>query len=330
MKYLIGKIGQKIIFNRESKDCDRSNTNGNVGTYTLLKLLFECNKDDEFYIISNNDLEEVENKWDNVFDYKNKNANEIGSFDKMFILAGLKEYENDIRLLEIINKNKSRYILLADDPRCLESVSEDERITRIPDAIGSQFATSFYIFKGEVVNAEHIHLERTICYKAKMQKSEKTRRIIAIANTSGEKYNRLKILINLIKDIDAIAVYGRANEQEIGLMKDKHKGEVKYNEMQDILKSSICSILIPIRKGWVTTKYIECLINNVCPIFYSDYNTSLLECNDFYIVSDDKSLRSVLNEIEKVDIQKKINHWYDIMVKPFEDGKKLSNEVISL
>ena len=39
MNILLGKIGQKVIFNRSSKECDRSNTNGNVGTYLLFKLL---------------------------------------------------------------------------------------------------------------------------------------------------------------------------------------------------------------------------------------------------------------------------------------------------
>lgn len=330
MATLVGKIGQKMIFNRSSSACDRSNTNGNFGTYKILELLFENNKNEKFYVISNNDLEEVNNKWENVFDYKDKSVDEIKHADKMLILAGLKEYENDNRFIDIINNLSAKFIILADDPRCLESMSDDDRMLRLPDRIVSQFKSNSYDFKGKKYKVDYVHLERAICYKEpEIISKEKKRKIIAIANTSGDKYNRLEILSNLIQDIDDIEVYGRANEYEKSLIKN-HKGEIKYNDMQEILSSSVFSILLPIRKGWVTSKYVECLMNNVCPIFYCDYNTSLLESDDFCVVSDNVSLKNVLREDRKSFIQRKVNKWYNAMIRPYIDGKKLSEEVMSL
>ena len=43
MKVLIGKYGQKVIFDRMTDEVQRSNTNGNVYLYKLMKLLFPKN-----------------------------------------------------------------------------------------------------------------------------------------------------------------------------------------------------------------------------------------------------------------------------------------------
>ena len=55
-KIAVGKFGQKLIFNRDSNECKRSNTNGNVGACFF----------HDYYFISTGDSALLENKYDKL------------------------------------------------------------------------------------------------------------------------------------------------------------------------------------------------------------------------------------------------------------------------
>lgn len=344
MKILLGKIGQKVIFDRSSKDCDRSNTNGNVGTYLLMKLLIENNKDDEFYVISKNDLSSLDEKFAaNVFDASEMTVDEINAINPgaMFILTGLMEYETDNRFIEIVNKAKGNFILLSDDPRCLDSVNKDERICRFPDFLVSQFEGA-YNFKGRYITAFYEPIERASCYGHIERERDavcKEYDMIVVSNTSGDEYNRPKIVSQLLKGTSGIRVYGRLSEEEVRAMGDvKYIGEIKYNEMQSELRAAKSTLLVPIKKGWVTSKYVEAVMNGAIPIFYEDYNTKLIgydrwegEFRSLIVVSDDIQLRYALNAVRESEdyvIKFVCDKMYDVIVSSYVDGKKLSDALM--
>lgn len=330
MNILLGKFGQKVIFNRESKECDRSNTNGNVGTYLLFKLLIENNKKDTFYIASENDLSTFEKMpFENVVDASDMDWEYLEgmNIDAMFVLTGLTQFEKDDRFIKIVNWLSARFILLSDDPRCLDSVSEDFRITRQPNVIISQFS-GMYNFKDVAHEVRYEPIERASCYGCKVYNEEKEIDMIIISNTSGKEYDRVKILSNVVNGSSGINIYGRLSDDEKeSLGKDNCKGEVKYTEMQSILRKSSSTFMVPIKKGWVTSKYVESLMNGVLPIFHEDYNTSLLEAHDLIIVRDKEEFSNVLKEVKenKRKVDYLVKKWTKLMIEPFTNGKKLSN-----
>ena len=56
MNIAIGKLGQKLIFNRESKEGIRSATNGNASVWSFYNLLITQRKHDNFIFVGNYDI----------------------------------------------------------------------------------------------------------------------------------------------------------------------------------------------------------------------------------------------------------------------------------
>lgn len=335
MNILLGKIGQKIIFNRKSKECDRSNTNGNVGTYLLFELLIENNKEDTFFVASENDLGTFEKlPYENVVDASGMHWGELeyrADIDVMIVLTGLTQYEKNDRFINIINNLSAKFMLLSDDPRCLDSVSEDERIRRKPDIVISQFDGE-YNFKGTNYYVRYEPIERASCYKFVPSKKDKDIDVVIVSNTSGEKYNRVKIVSELINGMTGLSIYGRLSaEERESLGEGNCKGEVKYTEMQEILGRSYSTLVVPIKKGWVTSKYVESLMNGVLPIFYEDYNTALLEAEDLIVVRDNEDFAEAIENVrkDKERTRKLVDEWFKLMIEPYVSGKRLSNILMS-
>lgn len=331
MNIILGKIGQKIIFNRESADCDRSNTNGNVGTYLLFKLLIENNKEDTFYIVSENDLWTFEDlPFENVVDASDVDWEvlEVLGMDAMFILTGLMQYEKNTNFLNIINNIGAKFILLSDDPRCLDSVSEDDRIVRKPDEIISQFEGK-YNFKGKEYQVKYEPIERASCYKCDTYYGSKDTDMIIVSNTSGKEYDRVKVVSEIIDGTTGLDIYGRLSEEERRMLGDDNcRGEVKYIEMQNIFRKAFSTFVVPIKKGWVTSKYVEALMNGVLPIFHEDYNTNLFGIDDLVIVVHNKDeFIDVFENVVKRDkakVKMLVSKLTKILIDPYIDGRNLS------
>lgn len=329
MNILLGKIGQKIIFNRDSKDCDRSNTNGNVGTYLLFKLLIENNEDYTFFVASDNDLFTFDvNPFKNVVDvslFDHEYINKL-NIDVMIVLTGLTQFEKDNRFIDILNNVDAKLMLLSDDPRCLDSVSDDERITRKPDLIISQF-DGVYNFKGTDYHVKYEPIERASCYKCDIFDSEKEIDMVIVSNTSGKEYDRVKIVSEIIGDTSGLDIYGRLSDDErVMLGEDNCRGEIKYTEMQKVFRKAYSTFVVPIKKGWVTSKYVESLMNGVLPIFHEDYNTELLEANDLIIVRNKDEFADALDVVkyDKQKVKELVRKMTDVLIKPYVSGARLS------
>lgn len=329
MNILLGKIGQKIIFNRGSKDCDRSNTNGNVGTYLLFKLLIEQNENCTFYVASENDLCTFdESPFKNVVDVSGFGWEFIEklNIDVMFILTGLTQFEKNNRFIGVLNNLSAKMILLSDDPRCLDSVSDDERITRKPDLIISQF-DGMHNFKGINYHVKYEPIERASCYKCDIQNGEKETDIVIVSNTSGKEYDRVKIVSEIIDGMTGLDIYGRLSEEERKMLgEDNCRGEIKYTEMQKVFSKAYSTLVVPIKKGWVTSKYVESLMNGVLPIFHEDYNTELLETNDLIVVRNKDEFADALKIVkyDKQKVKELVNKMTKALIEPYVSGTRLN------
>lgn len=326
----IAKIGQKIYFDRSNEAVDRSNTNGNQGTYKLIMLLVENNIQHNFYMISDNDLSSTTDKPINL------HSNYFGvKFDFIFILTGLGEYEKDESFISRLNTEYAKgvmFVFLCEDPRCLESMNDDERMNFVPRVIIGQ-RNEKVTYKGKQRTMIYKPIEKAICYdyNEEIDWNSKTTEVVAIANTSGDKYNRPEILHNLIGTED-IPVYGRLSEEEQKWFVN-YCGEVKYDDMMSILDKSISTIIIPIREGWVTSKYVEALMHGVYPIFYKDYATELLKWDAYPVTVDDmdelgETLRLIRDN--PLDAKDMVKRWRCTEIVPYTSGELLSRDIMEV
>lgn len=317
------KPGQKVFFDRNAIEVKRSNTNGNYGTYKLFQLLIELNPQDNFYILSESDL--TNTTYPNAY----PTCSNINSLDCIIILPGMILKPSDKHLLYSLLNYIGKIIILSDDPRCLRSTLQ--YLYKMPSFIGMQ-NNGFIVVDRKLYQGHYVPLELATCYKLnKPTIPYKTKNIIAIANTTPDHY-RTKVLNSIIGEIK-LPIYGRLSEEEVELLgKEKCIGEVEYNEMQNILASSMSTILIPIEKGLVTSKYIEAIINKSIPIFHKDYNIRLLGLEDYpYVVENSEDLKNALNEIKKNPNQnyKLLDKLYYSFVETNINGKKLNKLIYS-
>jgi len=296
----------------------------------MITLLVDNNKDINFYILSDSDLSDTFTV-DNLYIHNNEDL------DIVYVVTGLGEYEKDEVLIDKLNtlySNGVEFKFLNEDPRCLESMNNDERMKFIPSVIITQ-TNDVIKYKGYRVEMLYVPIEKAICYKYDMKEHvDKDKTIIAIANTAGGRYNRIKILSRIIGN-SIIPVYGRLSEEEQKMFCN-YKGELKYDLMMKELQLAVSTIIIPIRRGWVTSKYVEALMYDVFPIFYKDYNVKLLDMyrynpvivenhDDFY----DKLLSNI-TPIKKEALLERVKVWKDLEVKPFVSGKLLSEQILEV
>lgn len=334
MKVLIGKYGQKVIFDRMTDEVQRSNTNGNVYLYKLMKLLFDNNKDDTFFLISNNIGSEI---FDNVIDFSQndvKSLNVLNDLDALIIIAGLGEYEKDERFIKIINEAKTKkFILIAEDPRCIQSMNDDNRLTRVPDIILTQ-TKGCITFKHQVVDMVYEPIQTSACYEESFYYNDrKAEGLLLVANTSGKEYDRHKIAGKILDDISC-DVYGRLTEEDISFLKNgAYYGEVNFDEMIKVIRKAYYMLLIPIKNGWCTAKYLEAILNDTLPIFHKDYNVDLLGNNllNKYVVESTEDLKFIIDYANKHKevVENDMQEFRKTLVEPYMSGSVLSNRIMS-
>lgn len=97
---------------------------------------------------------------------------------------------------------------------------------------------------------------------------EKTTDITYVLNMNAPWDRLSQLKPYLTKDSK---VYGKWDEET---MKDERfMGNVPYDDLHDILKSTKYTLCIPIAKGWTTTKYLEMIMNDVIPFFHPAYDS---------------------------------------------------------
>ena len=269
-------------------------------------------------------------------------------FDAVLVFAGLSEYEKSTRLFDIINSNiAEKFVLISDDPRCLYDMSHDERLTRVPDIILTQFEGTYY-FKKHPVVAKYIPIETALAYGHKgidYDGVEKETPFIVVANTAGERYDRAGIAANMVTRLRDVPIYGRLSAVEQSRFIGQNViGEVSFNEISEAYSKSLCTLLVPIDEGLVTGKYVEALMNSCLPIFHKDYNVEILKETladvnlgaliDVLTVSNASELEGLVTSIERSHrngngANKLMAEFlYDGLIGRFFDGAELANTIV--
>lgn len=337
-KIVVGKLGQAIVFNRSSAAALRSNTNGNVGAYLFYKMLFEANPDCQFFVVGDNDLASFEKKpFDNVEDVSRWEMSGLLQIcpDCGIVLIGmLNESNPQDKLLQYLNASKVAWVLAADDPRCLNTKAQD--LTNLPRAIISQFC-GWHEFCGKRYFVHYVPIERASCYKAQRPNGvKKTKDIVVVANIA-KPYDRLKIVSDITKGLP-VEVYGRVKGTEYE-GDERFKGEVEFAKMQRIMQQARATLLVPVAKGWVTSKYVEAIMCDTVPIFYKDYGCDILSYASkgwapLFVVRDAEELKSMLKYSwangQDEEHRKAIMHllWKN-WIEPYTSGKKLSGMIMN-
>lgn len=123
-------------------------------------------------------------------------------------------------------------------------------------------------------NAVYAGMETAFCIDRKYPKDissiKKTNDMTIILNEgTPSRYNQLNEWI--LSNFNNVEVYGRW-ENELAISDSRFKGSLHIDEVQKKVLSSKYTFIIPIAKGWVTSKYIEMIHAGCIPFFHPEYD----------------------------------------------------------
>lgn len=135
----------------------------------------------------------------------------------------------------------------------------------------------------------------------------------------------------ILNHIDDIEIYGKWDEKTIGDDK-RFKGPKKFNDLQKILPRVKYTFCIPIKKGWVTSKFWEMIHYGIIPFLHPTYDEqNNLKCPEFLRVKDSTDLYKKIKFLEdnpnayetlKTNLEKMLKDEY-------YDGSYINNLVMS-
>lgn len=334
-KILCGKIGQKVLFNRCTKEAVRSNTNGNVGAYLTFKSLFENNPDCEFYFVGVSDQPVGRSKeWENVV-FCREFCTDIEEADYGLFIPGI-TFDDGLTIMYINNLCK-HWAVIADDPRCLRALAGRNDLFVPPEVIFSQRnGVTRFIETGVDVVEYYAGVEKLSAYGAKFcEFSGRPTDVLLVANASPYRNEKVAQVLEELSCDNTIKLkaFGRCDLEGLPFKEyeDIYGGEVTYLKSQHEMLYATASVIIPIEYGWATSKYVECLVNGCVPVIYGGYGESihdfckgLLRCNSVAELHD--VLKYLNSDKELANVFAKVQ--YQRYVEPYADGKFFSNIVM--
>ena len=108
---------------------------------------------------------------------------------------------------------------------------------------------------------------------------------------------------------------------------------MNFDEIIKVIRKAYYMLLIPIKNGWCTAKYLEAILNDTLPIFHKDYNVDLLGNNllNKYVVESTEDLKFIIDYVNKHKevVKNDMQEFRKTLVEPYMSGSVLSNRIMS-
>lgn len=166
--------------------------------------------------------------------------------------------------------------------------------------------------------------------------NEREHRFTIVLNEGKpSRYNELKKWVLDNNVLDDTFVYGKWDEKytENDL---RFKGSLKLEDVQSVMSNTKYTFIIPIKEGWVTSKYIEMIYAGVIPFFHPDYDTqkhiNLGIFDNLLRPKTPENLLENINELENTPgLRKMVISELQRMLITDKDltGENISHEIMS-
>ena len=149
------------------------------------------------------------------------------------------------------------------------------------------------------------------------------------------RYNLLKEWVLDNPELqDDLSIYGKWDEKYTE--KDfRFKGSIQLEKVQEIMEDTKYTFIIPIKEGWVTSKYIEMIYAGVIPFFHPSYDTQgHIDLGDFGKIlrpNSPASLNWAINLLEGQPglREKLVKYLQERLIKDSDlSGETISTEIM--
>ncbi len=228
-------------------------------------------------------------------------------------------------IYEFINNNNLPYIYLCTDPRYYPSRANDllfppkkvisqfndivkhshytsyrdvSRITHTIPIEYNKLETIFLLDKSRDVESSNNIQESTSLTGFFDDNDSSTRSSFNIVLNEGRPSRYASLEKYILSNINDVAIYGKwthpATKHDI-----RFKGSKHINELDEILRHTKYTFIIPIKPGWVTAKFWEMLYFGIIPFMHPDYDTqNNLDVPEFIRIKSPTDLREKIQKLE--------------------------------
>lgn len=181
-----------------------------------------------------------------------------------------------------INETNIPYLEIINDPRYRSNQARD--LLRGPTYSLSQYNETYtrkfirsyedQTLIEESINSVYSGVETLFCVNRKLPSrelnKEKSDNFVIVLNEG--KPSRYKMLEEwILSRIEDVSIYG-AWDHEKTKTDSRFLGSRQLDEIQNIMSNVKYTFIIPIKDGWVTSKYIEMIHAGVIPFFHPSYD----------------------------------------------------------
>lgn len=245
---------------------------------------------------------------------------------------------------DFCNRSGIKYIHLLVDPRYFPYKSSD--LYNRPTKILSQFEGTdkfkhiiSYENLKEIPCTEHITyngIEKVFFIgreKLDFSSLEKSTKMLIVLNEgkNGAPSRGPELKRFVLNHFPDVKVYGDWTDEWMKKYPDNFQGPKKFSELEPILKTVKYTFIIPINKGWVTSKFWEMLHYGIIPFLHPWYDGQKhLPVPKFLRVNTPQELEQRIEYLEvNPDIYKKLlNHLQGLLLDSYYDGTYI-NDVIN-
>lgn len=180
-----------------------------------------------------------------------------------------------------LNEKKPRYIEIVNDPRYTMRQSRD--LFHLPEVSLGQYDYSYvsnairsYEDQTRIerrVESVYAGMETAFCYdyeySPKVNFNRHTDFMIVLNEGKPSRFDMLNEWV--LEKFDSVDIYGKW-EHERALADPRFKGSAHIHEIQKMMSDVKFTFIIPIAKGWTTSKYIEMIHAGVVPFLHPTYD----------------------------------------------------------
>lgn len=182
-----------------------------------------------------------------------------------------------------INETKQKYIEIITDPRYDSNQARDLLVS--PAYSLSQYCYSYQrkhinsyedqILIEDTLRVSYSDVEKLFCVNRDLPNRELNKKResdfnIVLNEGKPSRYNLLNEWV--LQHHKNVSIYGQWDNKNT-TNDSRFKGSRQLNEIQTIMSRIKYTFIIPIKHGWVTSKYIEMIHAGVIPFFHPSYDT---------------------------------------------------------
>ena len=211
------------------------------------------------------------------------------SWKRTELKNGNKEYAKSLEtfqnyvapVYQYLNESNIPWVMIANDPRY---ISQGNDLMNQPKKILSQYTETIEMqtfdnwtdqnYVKNKIPAVYAGMEKIFLIdKIVNQRDDKHTTFMMVLNEGNNgvksRYPMLKEYV--LDSMQDVAIYGKWDEETIG-NDQRFKGPKKFEDLQAELPYVKYTLIIPIKPGWVTAKWVEMIANGIIPFFHPTYD----------------------------------------------------------